>query len=313
MLRIGVLSSKNGVRRTPTLSPHAGRGESSIPPRDSGEGGPRCAAARWEGRRRRRVLGRHYCSTAACPLHHAEPVIGPATSGRTRWRGPPPPHFVRGRISATVLATRARPSYAYAIRKIDPRSRIASRLRRRWNRLSARSCPTNKRKACSPDERSDIRGRSTSLNAAPGYRFAHPGYQEREAERRQAHQSKPPRLTGAARAKRRALACRRSTTALAAATERHSSAPAPRFLGPGRSARPRWFERSCTFFAGVTRSFLSQSSEFFTRRPVIVPAGRILPKPPGSGGDEPPPAGTAPAPPAGVAGCRPSRERDRNL
>ncbi len=48
----------------------------------------------------------------------------------------------------------------------------------------------------------------------------------------------------------------------------------------------------------------------FTRRPVIVPAGRILPKPPGSGGDEPPPAGTTPAPPAGVAGCRPFGERD---
>src|SRR5438477_10729082 len=25
------------------------------------------------------------------PHHHAEPVIGPATSGRTRWHGPPPP------------------------------------------------------------------------------------------------------------------------------------------------------------------------------------------------------------------------------
>jgi hypothetical protein len=42
-----------------------------------------------------------------------------------------------------------------------------------------------------------------------------------------------------------ALACRRSTAALAAANERRSSAPATRFLGPGRSARSRWFERSC--------------------------------------------------------------------
>src|SRR5437764_682218 len=25
------------------------------------------------------------------PHHHAEPVIGPATSGRTHWHGPPPP------------------------------------------------------------------------------------------------------------------------------------------------------------------------------------------------------------------------------
>ncbi|MGA8610633.1 MAG: hypothetical protein WB760_02740, partial [Xanthobacteraceae bacterium] len=38
--------------------------------------------------------------------------------------------------------------------------------------------------------------------------------------------SKPPRHTGAARAKRRAHAYRRSTTALAAATERHRSTPA---------------------------------------------------------------------------------------
>ena len=34
-------------------------------------------------------------------------------------------------------------------------------------------------------------------------------------------------------------------------------------------------------------------------------AGRLMPKPPGSGGDEPPPAGTALAPSAGVAGRRP--------
>ena len=47
-----------------------------------------------------------------------------------------------------------------------------------------------------------------------------------------------------------------------------------------------------------------------SRRPVIVPAGRISPEPPGSGGDEPPPAGTALAPPAGVTGWRPLRERD---
>jgi hypothetical protein len=47
-----------------------------------------------------------------------------------------------------------------------------------------------------------------------------------------------------------------------------------------------------------------------SRRPVMVPAGRMSPEPPGSGGDEPPPAGTALAPPTGVIGWRPSRERD---
>src|SRR5271154_5860868 len=56
---------------------------------------------------------------------------------------------------------------------------------------------------------------------------------KKEAERRQAHLFQWPRATGAARAQRSALACRRSTTALAAASERHSSAPDTRFLGPG--------------------------------------------------------------------------------
>jgi hypothetical protein len=48
----------------------------------------------------------------------------------------------------------------------------------------------------------------------------------RNAGRRVVHD---PRF-GAARADRSALACRRSTTALAAASERHSSTPATRFL-----------------------------------------------------------------------------------
>jgi hypothetical protein len=48
----------------------------------------------------------------------------------------------------------------------------------------------------------------------------------RNADRRVVHD---PRF-GAARADRSALACRRSTTALAAANERHSLTPATRFL-----------------------------------------------------------------------------------
>ena len=91
-----------------------------------------------------------------------------------------------------LLATRARPSFANATRKIVPRSRIASLLTRRWDRLSARSCSSNKR----------------------------------EAERRQTHlfhwsRIKRMRL----RVQRDALACRRSTTALAAANQRRSSTP----------------------------------------------------------------------------------------
>jgi hypothetical protein len=100
---------------------------------------------------------------------------------------------------------------------------------------------------------------------------------------------------GTARVQRDALACRRSTTALAAATERHRSAPANALPGTGLD------ENGCYPFPAVLQC------SGLPRRPVIVPAGRITPEPPGSGGDEPPPAGTALAPPAGVTGWRPLR------
>src|ERR1700722_20963761 len=81
-----------------------------------------------------------------------------------------------------------------------------------------------------------------------------------------------------------ALACRRSTTALAAATERHRSAPVHALPGTvlvrnGRYPLPA---------APVQR--------VLPRGPVIVPAGRFGPEPPGSGGDETPPAGPVLAP-----------------
>jgi hypothetical protein len=158
-------------------------------------------------------------------------------------------------------------------------------------------------------ERSEIRGRSTSLNAAPGLRCASSGLRrKKEAERRQAH-SPSSAPAGAARVQRDALACRRSTTALAAANQRHSSAPATRFLGRGRGARSRWFERPCAWqrihasLAGVTRSFLSQSSDM-SRRPVIMPAGRIRQSRPGAEVTSPHPRAPfplrQPASPAGV-------------
>jgi hypothetical protein len=129
--------------------------------------------------------------------------------------------------------------------------------------------------------------RATNLKA----RFRH----IREAERRQAHCRQSPHASGARVAPRirrlappfplsGALACRRSTSALAAATERHRSAPATRF--PGRNS----------IGTGVIRSLPSYGTAGDnTRRPVIVPAGRIDPEPPESGGDSPP-AGTAFAP-----------------
>ncbi len=64
-------------------------------------------------------------------------------------------------------------------------------------------------------------------------------------------------------------------------------------------ARPNRGAETSRRSAGVTRAGLSQSSDA-PRAPVVVPAD-MMPKPPGSGGDEPPPAGTALAPSAGVA------------
>jgi hypothetical protein len=100
-------------------------------------------------------------------------------------------------------------------RSITPLSTIASRLNRRWDRFLARSCSASVARM----ERSVIRGRSISLNAAPGFRCASSRLQiNKEAERRQAHvfrwsapqtslrSLRKPSASGAARAERGALA-----------------------------------------------------------------------------------------------------------
>jgi len=81
----------------------------------------------------------------------------------------------------------------------------------------------------------------------PDYAALHPGYkEEKEAERRQTC-IPTSASTDAARVQRDALACRRSTTALATANQRRSSAP---------DALPgTWLS------AGVIRRPLSQSSD----------------------------------------------------
>ena len=111
-----------------------------------------------------------------------------------------------------------------------------------------------------------------------------------------------------------ALASRRSTTALAAATERHRSARATRLPGTRSERTSRWFERRRasqrttrsrqTGLPCVTRGRYPRltvpAQRDCTRSPVMMPSGRVLPKPPESRGDEPRPAGTALAPPDGV-------------
>ena len=95
------------------------------------------------------------------------------------------------------------------------------------------------------------------------------------------------------RVQRDALACRRSTTALTAATERRRSAPANALPGMERVRHGRYPFPAILQCSGLPR------------RPVIVPAGRIIPEPPGSRGDEPLPAGTASPLSAGVTRRRP--------
>ena len=122
-------------------------------------------------------------------------------------------------------------------------------------------------------------------------------------------------LAGTARALRGTLASRRSTTALAVATERHRSARATRLPGTCSERPSRWFERRSasqriftrsrrTGLHCVTRGHYPRLKipvqRDCTRRPVVMPVGRVLPEPPGGRGDEPRPAGTALAPPAGV-------------
>jgi hypothetical protein len=152
--------------------------------------------------------------------------------------------------------------------------------------------------------------RSGSL-AAPGFHVTQPGTkffsirfrQQKEAERRQAQCLQPPHLQGAARVQRDAHAFRRSTAALTRETlvpkaQRQATLPETR---PERSvlkAAPTWGRRpraspralpapSCHRPASTSRTGHS--------------AGRVMPKPPGSKGDEPKPAGTAISlPPAAV-------------
>jgi len=85
-----------------------------------------------------------------------------------------------------------------------------------------------------------------------------------------------------------ALACRRSTPALAGATERPRSAPVHALPGAG------------LLRAGCYPSPAAPVQRGFTpRRPVVMPAGRFGPEPPGNGADNPA-RGNRPRP------CRPA-------
>jgi hypothetical protein len=133
--------------------------------------------------------------------------------------------------------------------------------------------------------------------------FAPLAMTKRKAERRQT-------LCNNLRASRRGtapkgrLACRRSTTALAAATERHRSASAYALPGKRSERTVPMVRKTARLFRGRYPRLPVPVQRVPTRRPVFMPAGRIVPKPPGSGGDKPPPAGTAPLRPPVSPGGR---------
>ena len=105
----------------------------------------------------------------------------------------------------------------------------------------------------------------------------HERKKSKEAERRQTR-ILPPHLSGAARAERCALASRRSTTALCQWDYSSQGSTWARLRDTrGQTRRvprqPVWHFQRCTSRAGHS-------------------AGRLMPRPPGSDGDEPPSAGT---------------------
>jgi hypothetical protein len=217
------------------------------------------------------------------PLHHAT-------------RGPPPP-LSRVRMHTIVLATHPRPSPDGTISKILRRSSIASRLDRRWGRSSAQSSATR-----SPDGAKRNPGSLDASIFAPGFHSVSSGLRNNEPTK------------GKRNAGRRVVQLPHQRMRLpppnlprhTGGTEGGSpSGVPPRHLRqrPNATAQLQLtrFLGRISLGAGVIRSLPSQCSGF-PHRPVLVPAGRVNPEPPGNGGDEPPPAGTALAPPAGAAG-----------
>src|SRR5208282_2459053 len=165
-----------------------------------------------------------------------------ATKSRRRVRRPlhhpaggPPPPLSWGRMSAIVLATHARPSFANAIRKIVPRSRIASRLSRRWDRLSARLCPT-----CSPDGAERNPGTINQLyrRSRISLRSIRATKEKKEAERRQAHSpTSAPYGRGARSAERARLSASHHGACCSEQTPQLSSSYALPGTELGRSGR----------------------------------------------------------------------------
>jgi hypothetical protein len=164
-------------------------------------------------------------------------------------------------------------------------------------------------------EQRETREGRRSLDAAPGFRSAQSGLRRKRKRKRNAERRRHPTTApcGAALPQRGQHASRRSTAVLARGTlvpkaQRQAMLPG---TWPERSilyARPNRGAETLRCSTGVTRAapIPVQRSTSRTSRC----AGRLMPEPPGSWGDEPKPAGTALAPPTSVTGRRPLRERD---
>jgi hypothetical protein len=159
--------------------------------------------------------------------------------------------------------------------------------------------------SCSPDERSDIRVRSSGFTAAPGFRFAHPGYEtlydtlpankeRKEAERRQTRSPRPVRKRRTGRAAEKA-AC--------AALPLRARSPAgvpPRHLRqrPNATAQLQFthFLGRNALGAGVTLSLPSQYSGRCSPQAGRRAGRAFLTRSRPGAGLTTPPAGTALAP-----------------
>ena len=177
----------------------------------------------------------------------------------------------------------SRPSYAGTKQKDEAPGLIFVRWRRRWNRRHRDQARIS---------RCFVIMRSVSDKATDD--------KKRKAERRKALFRNRRALRHGARLVG-ALASRRSTTALTAATERHRSARATRLPGHSFGAHAPIVRKTCASqhttrsqqnrLPCVTRGRYPRLAvpvqRDCTRRPVVMPVGRVLPKPPESQGDEP--------------------------
>ncbi len=222
-----------------------------------------------------RVGGREATLHSSTPARHlSTPPPNPTPQGggeRARSAGK---GGVGLNAAPIVLATHARPSYANANHKKPPQSTIPS----------------------------DLAGGGTGFH----HNHARLIKGKRNAGRRVV---KPPRLADAASPLRTSPVCEGGTEGGSPVgvpprhlLQRTNAAAQLQNALPGTwSGRTIPMVRKIMHFStGITRSFLSQSSDQVADRSSCRPG--VFPKPPGSGGDEPPPAGTALAPSTGVTG-----------